>query len=150
VKVVEEKNIPQKPVLEILCSIQGALGEENQKVFAKASMAMGRTWARTIPKAESAEALMQKIAEYLGGELKVCGKVTFEKSGDEYILHNRTCYVCHGKLVKERHNITPACAISMFPVGALSENLKLHNVRMKEIRKPGPAGDCDVVYEIKS
>ena len=32
----EEKMIPQKPVLEIMCSIQGALGEENQKVFSKA------------------------------------------------------------------------------------------------------------------
>jgi hypothetical protein len=146
--MVDEKTIPQKPVLEILCSIQGALGEENQKIFAKASMTMGRTWARTIPKAETPEALMQKIASYLSSDLKVCGNVTFEKIGDEYILKNRGCYICHGKLVKERHGITPACAISMFPVGALSENLKLHNVRMKEIRKPGPIGDCDIVYEI--
>jgi hypothetical protein len=146
--MVEEKTIPQKPILEILCSIQGALGEKNQKIFAKASMTMGRTWARTIPKAETPEALMQKIASYLSSDLKVCGNVTFEKNGDEYILKNRGCYICHGKLVKERHGITPACAISMFPVGALSENLKLHNVRMKEIRKPGPTGDCDIVYEI--
>jgi len=116
---MEEKSIPQKPVLEILCAIQGALGEENQKVFAKASMAMGRTWARTIPKVESPEVLMQKIGRLpFSGDLKLCGKVTFEKSGDDYILHNRSCYVCHGKLVKERYGITPACAISMFPVGA--------------------------------
>ena len=38
----------------------------------------------------------------------------------------------------------------MFPVGALTENLKLRNVRMKEIRKPGPVGDCDIVYQIES
>ena len=47
--------IPQKPVLEVLCAIQGALGEENQKVFAKASMALGKTWGRTIPPAENLE-----------------------------------------------------------------------------------------------
>jgi hypothetical protein len=35
-----EKMIPQKPVFGVLCAIQGALGEENQKVFAKASMAL--------------------------------------------------------------------------------------------------------------
>ena len=41
----DEKMIPQKPVLEVMCAIQGALGsEENQKVFAKASMALGKTW----------------------------------------------------------------------------------------------------------
>jgi hypothetical protein len=28
-----EKMIPQKPVFEVLCAIQGALGEENQKVL---------------------------------------------------------------------------------------------------------------------
>ena len=44
----------------------------------------------------------------------------------------------------------PACAMSMFPVGALTENLKLKNVRLKEIRKPGPVGHCDWVYEIAS
>jgi hypothetical protein len=38
----EEKMVPQKPILEVLCSIQGALGEDNQKVFAKASLAQGR------------------------------------------------------------------------------------------------------------
>jgi hypothetical protein len=36
----------------------------------------------------------------------------------------------------------------MFPVGALIENLKIKNVRLKEIRKSGPVGDCDWVYEI--
>ena len=141
--------IPQKPVLEILCSIQGALGEENQKVFARASMTLGKTWARSIPAAENPEALMKKIATYLQDDLKVCKNVTLEKQGEDYILKNRGCYVCHGKLVKEKHGITPACAISMFPVGALTENLKLRNVRMKEIRKPGPIGDCDIVYEVK-
>ena len=146
----EEKMIPQKPVLEVLCSIQGALGEENQKVFAKASMSLGKVWGKSIPPAESPEALMKKVADYLCGDLKLCSNVTFEKQGKDYILKNRGCYICHGKLVKERHGITPACAISMFPVGALTENLKLRNVRMKEIRKPGPVGDCDTVYQIES
>ena len=45
----EEKMIPQKPVLEVLCAIQGALGDENQKVFVKASMALGKTWEKTTP-----------------------------------------------------------------------------------------------------
>ena len=146
----EEKMIPQKPVLEVLCAIQGALGEENQKVFAKASMTLGKTWGRLVPPAENPEALMKKIANYMRDDLNLCKSVTLEKQGEEYILKNRGCYICHGKLVKERHGITPACAISMFPVGALSENLKLSNVRLKEIRKPGPIGDCDLVYEIKS
>jgi hypothetical protein len=145
----EEKMIPQKPVLEVMCAIQGALGEENQKVFAKASMSMGKTWAKTIPPAENADALMKKIAVYLRNDLKFAQNITFEKQGDEYILKNRGCYVCHGKLVKERHCITPACIMSLFAVGALSENLKLRNVRLKEIRKPGPVGDCDMVYELK-
>ncbi len=148
--MTEEKMIPQKPVLEVMCAIQGALGEENQKVFAKASMQTGRTWAKTTPKAENPEALMEKIACYLTEEMKFAKNVTLEKKGDEFILKNRGCYVCHGKLVKERHGITPACIMSMFAVGALSENLKLRNVRLKEIQKPGPIGDCDMVYEIKS
>jgi hypothetical protein len=29
----DEKLIPQKPALEILCAIQGSLGIENQRVF---------------------------------------------------------------------------------------------------------------------
>jgi len=148
--MTEEKMIPQKPVLEILCSIQGALGEDNQKVFAKASMSQGRIWAKTIATAQTTEELMGRIANYLQNDLKLAKTVSFEKIGQEYILKFRGCYICHGKLVKDRHGITPACAVSMFPVGAVSENLKIHNVRLKEIRKPGPIGDCDMVYEIKT
>jgi hypothetical protein len=147
--MLEEKMIPQKPVLEVLCSIQGALGEDNQKVFAKASMAQGRAWAKTIS-AVSSEDLMRKIANYFQNDLKIAKAVSFEKHDQEYILKFRGCYICHGKLVKERHGITPACAISMFPVGAVNESLKIRNVRLKEIRKPGPIGDCDMVYEIKA
>ena len=144
----EEKMIPQKPVLEVLCAIQGALGEENQKVFAKASMAMGKAWGKTIPAAENPDALMSQIAKYLRDDLKLAQSITVEKQGQEYIMKNRGCYICHGKMVKEKFDIKPACAMSMFPVGALSENLKVRNVRLKEIRKPGPMGDCDWVYEI--
>jgi hypothetical protein len=148
--MAEEKMIPQKPVFEVLCSIQGALGEENQKVFAKASMALGKTWAKTIAPAENPDALMKKIAVYLRDDLKLAKDVTLEKEGQDFILKLSGCYICHGKLVKERHGITPACAMSMFPVGALTENLKIRNVRLKEIRKPGTPGDCDMIFEVKA
>ena len=144
----ENKMIPQKPVLEVLCAIQGALGEENQKIFAKASMALGKTWGKTVPAAENLDALMNQIAKYLRDDLKLAESITVEKQGQEYIVKNRGCYICHGKMVKETYGIKPACAMSMFPVGALSENLKIRNVRLKEIRKPGSSGDCDWVYEI--
>jgi hypothetical protein len=52
-------------------------------------------------------------------------------------------------MVKQQHDIRPACAVSMLPVGALTTNLEIRNVRLKEIRKPGPAGDCDMVYEVR-
>jgi len=146
----EEKMIPKKPVLEVLCSIQGALGEENQKVFAKASMDLGKSWGKSVPTAKSVDDLMKQIVGYLHDDLKLAEKITVEKQGQEYIVKNRGCYICHGNLVKERYNIKPACAMSMFPVGALTENLKLRNVRLKEIRKPGQVGDCDWVYEITS
>jgi len=146
----DEKMIPQKPVLELFCALQGALGEDNQKVFAKASMAQGRNWGQSIAPAQSPEDLMKKIADYFQNELKIAKNVTFEKNPEEYILKFRGCYVCHGKLVKERYDLKPACAISMFPVGALTANLKLRNVRLKEIRKPGPVGDCDMAYEVKT
>jgi hypothetical protein len=146
----EEKMIPQKPVLEIMCSIQGALGDENQKVFSKASMALGKTWGKSIPPAQTPDALMEKVASHIQNDLKIAKSVTLEKQAQEYILKFRGCYICHGKLVKERFGIMPACAISLFPVGALTENLKIRNVRLKEIRKPGPVGDCDMVYEIKN
>ncbi|HUK85700.1 MAG TPA: hypothetical protein VLU95_07545 [Candidatus Acidoferrum sp.] len=144
----EEKMIPQKPVFEVLCAIQGALGEENQKVFAKASMTLGKTWGKTVSPAKNIENLMEQIANYLRDDLKLAQNVTVERQGQEYIVKNRGCYICHGKLVKEKYGIIPACAMSMFPVGALVENLKIKNVRLKEIRKPGPIGDCDWVYEI--
>ncbi len=144
----EEKMIPQKPVFEVLCAIQGALGEENQKVFAKASMAMGKTWGKSIAPAKNLDDLMKQITDYLRDDLKLAQNVTAEKQGQEYIIKNRGCYICHGKMVKEKYGIIPACAMSMFPVGALVANLKIKNVRLKEIRKPGPVGDCDWVYEI--
>jgi hypothetical protein len=147
---MDTKLVPQKPLIETLCAIQGALGEENQKVFAKASMNLGKTWAASIPKANNLEDLMSKIATYLQNDFQIAKTVTFAKVGEEYILQVRGCYVCHGKMVKERHNITPACAISLFPVGAVVENLKIRNARLKEIRKPGTPGDCDLVYEVKS
>jgi len=146
----EEKMIPQKPVLEVLCAIQGALGEENQKVFAKASMALGKTWGKSVPQAKDIDAFMKLIAVHLQDDFKLAKSITVEKQGEDYIVKNRGCYICHGKMVKERHGITPACAMSMFPAGALTENLKIKNVRLKEIRKPGPVGDCDWVYEITS
>jgi hypothetical protein len=144
----EKKMIPQKPVLEVLCAIQGALGEENQKIFAKASMTLGKTWGKSIPTAENPEDLMKQIAKYLRDDLKLAESITVEKQGQEFIMKNRGCYICHGKMVKDRFDIKPACAMSMFTVGALSENLKIRNVRLKEIRKPGPVGDCDWVYEV--
>ena len=140
--------IPQKPVLEVLCAIQGALGEENQKIFAKASMTLGKTWGKSIPTAENPEDLMKQIAKYLRDDLKLAQSVTIERQGSDYIMKNRGCYICHGKMVKDRFDIKPACAMSMFPVGDLSENLKIRNVRLKEIREPGPVGDCDWVYEV--
>ena len=73
-----DKLIPQKPVLEVLCAIQGSLGEENQKVFAKASMAMGKTWGKTIPQAENTDALMKQIADYLQNDLQLAQSVTVE------------------------------------------------------------------------
>jgi len=146
----EQKMIPQKPVLEVLCAIQGALGEENQKVFAKASMAMGKTWGKSVPPAKNIDAFMKLIAVHLQDDFKLAQSITVEKQGEDYVVKNRGCYICHGKIVKERHGITPACAMSMFPAGALTENLKVKNVRLKEIRKPGPVGDCDWVYEITS
>ncbi len=146
--MTEDKMIPQKPVLEIMCSIQGALGEENQKVFAKASMSLGKAWGKSMPPAQTPDALMEKIATYLQNDLKIAKSVTLEKQPQEFILKFRGCYICHGKLVKEKFGIMPACAISLFPVGALAENLKIRNVRLKEIRKPGQVGDCDMVYEI--
>jgi hypothetical protein len=42
--MMERKLVPQKPFLAVLCAIQGALGEENQKVFARASVNLGRKW----------------------------------------------------------------------------------------------------------
>jgi hypothetical protein len=147
-RMSNEKMIPQKPVFEVLCAIQGALGEENQKVFAKASMGLGRVWGKSVPPAKNLDTLMQQIADYLREDLKLAEDITVEKQGQEYIMKNRGCYICHGKLVKERYGIMPACAMSMFPVGALVENLKIKNVRLKEIRKPGLVGDCDWVYEI--
>ena len=80
--------------------------------------------------------------------LKLAQSITVEKQGQECNVKNRGCYICHGKMVKDTYGIKPACAMSMFPVGALSENLKIRNVRLKEIRKPGPTGDCNWVYEI--
>jgi hypothetical protein len=147
---VDSKLVPQKPLVEALCAIQGALGDENQRVFAKASMNLGKTWGKNLPKADSLEDLMGKIAIYLQNDFQLAKTVAFAKIGEEYILQVRGCYVCHGKMVKERHNIVPACAISLFPVGAVVENLKIRNARLKEIRKPGTPGDCDLVYEIKS
>ena len=124
---MERKLVPQKPFLEVLCAIQGALGEENQKVFARASVNLGRKWATTITRANNADDLMEKIAAYLRDDLQLAKTVKLEKEGQDYILKVRECYVCHGKLVKERHGITPVCAMSMFPVGALTENLKIRS-----------------------
>jgi len=91
---------------------------------------------------------MQQIADYLRDDLKLAENITVEKQGQDYIMKNRGRYICYGKLVKEKYEIKPACAMSLFPAGALTENLKIKNVRLKESRKPGPIGDCDRVYEI--
>lgn len=62
----------------------------------------------------------------------------------------RGCHICHGKEVKEKHEISPACAISMLPIGAATKNLDVRNARLKGIRKVGEIGDCDLVCEIKA
>ncbi len=104
---------------------------------------------KSVPPAQSPDSLMEKIANYFQEELKIAKNVKFEINGHKIILQFRGCYICHEKLVTERYGITPACAVSMFAVGDLAENLKIRNVRLKEIRKPGPVGDYDMVYEIK-
>jgi hypothetical protein len=150
VSMIDNKLVPQKPLVETLCAIQGALGEENQKVFAKASMSLGKTWGASIPAAKNLDELLEKIASYLQEDFQLAKTVRLVKDGADYVLQVRGCYVCHGKLVKERHGLTPACAISLFPVGAVVENLKIRNARLKEIRKPGVPGDCDLVYSIET
>lgn len=141
-----EKLVPQKPLHEVLCAIQGALGEDNQKVFARASREMGRSWAKKIPKARDIDELMERARSYLQDELRL-GSVGLERSGGEHILRVRGCHLCHSDLVRERHGIRPACGVSQFPVGAAMENLGVGSARLKEIRKPGPPGECDLVYE---
>ncbi len=64
--------------------------------------------------AKNLEALMQQIADYLRDDLKLAENITGEKQGQDYIMKNRGRYICHGKLVKERYGIMPACAVSFF------------------------------------
>jgi len=144
-----EKLIPQTPVHEILCAIQGALGAENQRVFAKAGMSLGKKWGAAIPRADDIDDLMEKAAAYLKDDLLLAGRIELEKKDHEYIFKVRGCCICHGALVRERHGIKPACAIFMFPVGAAAENLKTKSARLSEIRKAGGPGDCDLVYDIR-
>jgi hypothetical protein len=144
----DEKWIPQKPAIEILCAIQGSLGTENQRVFAKASRNLGAEWAKTLPRAESVDDLMAKIVAYLKDDLRLGQEVALQRDGPCYVIKVTGCHVCHGMLVKDRHGISGACGISLFPIGALTTNLDIKNVRLKEIRKPGPAGDCELVYEV--
>jgi hypothetical protein len=148
--MVEDKSVPQNLVLEILCAIQGALNEENQRVFAKTGRILGARWALNQPRAENVDDLMEKVAHYLENELHLADSVAFVREGEDYVLKLRGCRICHGELVKERHDIAPACAISMLPAGAMVKNLGIKNVRLKETRKPGPTGDCEMVYEIKT
>jgi predicted hydrocarbon binding protein len=143
-----EKVIPQKPAVELLCAIQGSLGEQNQRVFAIAGKKMGSEWAKSIPRAESVDDLMAKIADYLQNGLQLAPSVAMEKEGNCHVIKVRGCHVCHGAMVKERHGIGAACAISIFPIGALVENLGVKSARLKQIRKSGPIGDCDLIYEI--
>jgi hypothetical protein len=147
--MAEDKQVPQQLVHEILCAIQGALGEENQRVFAKAGRKLGAKWASTLERAASVDDLMQKVAAYLRDDLQLGGNISLEREGADYVIRIRGCCVCHAEMVKQQHDIRPACAVSMLPVGALTTNLEIRNVRLKEIRKPGPAGDCDMVYEVR-
>ncbi len=124
------------------------MGEENQKIFTKVNNALGKTTGNSVPPAKNLEALMQKIADYLRDNLKLAENITVEKQGQNYIMKNRGPCICHGKLVKERYEIKPACAMSLFPAGALSENLKIKNDRLKESRKQRPIGNCAWFYEI--
>jgi hypothetical protein len=146
--MAEEKQVPQDLVHEILCAIQGALGEENQRIFAKAGRKLGAKWASTLERAADVDDLMQKVAAYLQDDLQLGGKIALEKEGTDYVVKVRGCCVCHAQMVRDQHNIKPACAVSMLPVGALTTNLQIKNVRLKEIRKPGPPGDCEMVYEV--
>ena len=148
--MAEEKLVSQDLLFEILSSIQGVLGEQNQSVFAKTGRMIGAKWAASIPKAASVDDLMEKIAVVLKDELHLADSVSFERENADYVIKMRGCHLCHSRLVKERHGISPACAVSMAPAGALKANLEVRNIRLKEIRKPGPEGDCDWVYEIKA
>jgi hypothetical protein len=146
----DEKWIPQKPAIEILCAIQGSLGTENQRVFARASRNLGSEWAKSIPRADSVDDLMEKIVAHLKDNLQLAREVSLQRDGGCHVIKISGCYLCHGNLVKERHGISAACGISMFPVGALTANLDIRNVRLREIRKTGPVGECELVYEIAS
>jgi len=146
--MIEGRQVPQKPVLEVLCAIQGALGAENQEIFSIAGISLGREWAKTIPRASDVEDLLGKIASYLRDGLQLAKTVEFERENQDYVIRVRGCHLCHGHLVRERHGIVPACAILMFPLGALMENLGVRSARLKEVRKSDRPGDCDMVYSI--
>lgn len=81
-------------------------------------------------------------------DFRLAGDVTLQKDGGCHVIKITGCHVCHGKMVKERHGISAACGISMFPIGAVVTNLDIRNARLKEIRKTGAVGDCELVYEI--
>ena len=147
--MVEEKSVPQNLILEILSAIQGALNEDNQRVFAKTGRILGTKWALNQPRAANVDDLMEKVAHYLADELQLADSVAFIREGEDYVLKLRGCRICLGEIVKERQGFAPACAVSMMPAAAAIRNLELKNVRLKEIRKPGAAGDCEMVYEIK-
>jgi len=144
-----DRLIPQRRFSEILLELQGALEEDNQAVFGRASINLGREWANTINPPHSIEELMEKVADYFQNGLRIHESVKFEREGNDYVFKIKGCHACQAEVVKKKFGISPACILYMFPIGAVRTFFKIKSARLKESRKPGPPGDCELVYEIR-
>lgn len=112
---------------------------------------IGSSWADEFrDKAGEVENLVdfaKAYEDFLRDELSFCREVGVEGSDGELSVDVKGCHICFGNELLRKEGSPTMCPI--IPTGLFSIRRVLgRNASLSQVIKPGPVGECRIVYHV--
>ncbi|MDI6874005.1 hypothetical protein [Candidatus Solincola sp.] len=118
----------------------------------KVKSRIGSEWAEDFKKKVGTglegEDFRRAFEDYLRDELRFGEQVRVEGEDEGLRIEVRGCHICHGNEELRREGAPTLCPI--IPTGLFSiSRVGGRKASLREVRKSGVVGECDILYEIK-
>ena len=113
---------------------------------------IGSTWAEDFQRKSGSIDEMRDFAaayeDFLRQELNFCEDVKVEGSDGELMVDIKGCHICFGNDELRKEGSPTMCPL--IPTGLFSlRRVAGKNASLARVDKPGPVGECRIVYQVK-